>query len=323
MTVHGPELSFQIGIAEYAGSAHWRPSIAPMARPACQKPDIISVQTTARCNMICGPWPAVPRNNSPMRRLLLSIHDVGPRFEAEVDLLLERVTRHVAPDRLAMLVVPDHWGEHPLTPGTPFANRLRAWSDAGISLFAHGWFHKDVTVHRGMVARFKGRHMTAGEGEFLGLDEGTALARMIAARDLIQTITGRSLSGFVAPAWLYGPGAMAALSRSGFALAEDHMKVWHPESGRVLARGPVITWASRSRARIVSSLFAARILPPMLRLAPVVRVAVHPGDVTISDLLVSIDDTLRRLCRTHVPASYDDLHPTETALAHPHLPAQF
>ncbi len=222
-----------------------------------------------------------------------------------------------------MLVVPDHWGAHPLAPGTPFAARLRQWSDMGVSLFAHGWFHKDMTAHRGTLARFKATQMTAGEGEFLGLNEATALARMTAARDLIQEISGRAVSGFVAPAWLYGPGAMAALARSDFALAEDHMKVWHPASGKVLARGPVITWASRSRARIASSLFAARVLPMCLRFAPVVRVAVHPGDVTVSDLLISIDDTLRRLCRTHVPARYDDLHLDGTAVAYPHLPAQF
>ncbi|CAN5242747.1 DUF2334 domain-containing protein [soil metagenome] len=257
-----------------------------------------------------------------MRRLLLSIHDVGPRFEKEVDLLLERVTRHVDPDSLAMLVVPDHWGGHPLTPGTPFAARLRQWSDMGVSLFVHGWFHKDMAAHHGTLARFKARHMTAGEGEFLGLDEATALARMIAGRDLIQEISGRAVSGFVAPAWLYGAGAMAALLRSEFALAEDHMKVWHPASGKVLARGPVITWASRSRSRIASSLFAAQVLPMCLRFAPVVRMAVHPGDVTIPDLLISIDDTLRRLCRTHIPARYDDLHLDGTAVAHPHLPAQ-
>lgn len=258
-----------------------------------------------------------------MRRLLVSIHDVGPRFEAEVDLLLERVTRHVAPDRLAMLVVPDHWGENPLTPGTPFATRLRTWSDMGISMFAHGWFHKDMTSHEAALARFKATRMTAGEGEFLGLDERTALARMQAARDLIQGITGRPVSGFIAPAWLYGPGAMAALAQSGFALAEDHMKIWHPASGRILARGPVITWASRSRGRIASSLLVARILPPLLRFAPVVRVAVHPGDVTQSSLLASIDDALRRLCRTHVPARYDHLNPAiETSVAHPHIPAQ-
>lgn len=101
------------------------------------------------------------------------------------------------------------------------------------------------------------------------------------------------------------------------------MKVWQPETGRVLARGPVITWASRSRGRIASSLFVARVLPPLLRFAAVVRVAVHPGDAHVSALLISIDDTLRCLRRTYQPARYADLLPDEEAiLAHSHLPAQ-
>lgn len=259
-----------------------------------------------------------------MRRLLLSIHDVSPRFEAEIDLLLERLARHVAPDRLAMLVVPNHWGENPILPGTPFARRLRAWSDSGVSMFAHGWFHKDMADHHGALTQFKARHMTAGEGEFLGLDRESAAVRMAAARDLVEQIIGMPIAGFVAPAWLYGSGAMAALAASGFALAEDHLKVWQPASGRVLARGPVITWASRSRGRIALSLLAMRMLPPLLRFAPVVRVAVHPGDAHVPSLLVSIDETLRRLLRTHRSARYADLIADEgTAFAHPHLPAQF
>ncbi|MDI1295169.1 MAG: DUF2334 domain-containing protein, partial [bacterium] len=121
-----------------------------------------------------------------MRRLLVSIHDVGPRFEAEVDLLLERLSRHVPPDRIAMLVVPDHWGDNPIVPGSHFAHRLRTWSDSGIAMFAHGWFHKDMADHRGAMAQFKARHMTAGEGEFLGLDQETAGQRMAAGRVLIE-----------------------------------------------------------------------------------------------------------------------------------------
>lgn len=242
-----------------------------------------------------------------MRKLLLSLHDVGPAFEREVDLLLERVTRRIAPENLAMLVVPNHWGENPIMVGSRFAGRLRGWADAGVTMFAHGWFHRDVAVHAQALARFKARHMTANEGEFLGLDEKTAAQRMAGARDLIEQITGRPVAGFVAPAWLYGKSALDALSASTFPLAEDHMKVWNPASGKILARGPVLTWASRSRSRIASSLALARLLPPTLRFAPVVRVAVHPGDVHVPTLLTSIDDALRRLCRTHVPAPYGDL----------------
>ncbi|QDC35962.1 DUF2334 domain-containing protein [Sphingobium fuliginis] len=242
-----------------------------------------------------------------MKRLLLSLHDVGPCFESEVDRLLDRLSMHAAPGTLAMLVVPNHWGAHPLLPGSPFATRLRGWAEAGVSMFAHGWFHRDMATHDNALDRFKARRMTAGEGEFLGLDGATAARRMTDGRDLIEQVTGLPVAGFVAPAWLYGSPARAALGRCGFALAEDHMKVWHPPSGRILARGPVITWASRSRARIASSLLAARLLPPVLRHAPVARVAVHPGDAHVPALLDSIDWVVRRLGRTHRPARYGDL----------------
>ena len=60
-----------------------------------------------------------------MKRLLASIHDVSPRFEREVEQLLDRLRGHVG-DRLAMLVVPDHWNGAPMTPA--FAAKLRGWA---------------------------------------------------------------------------------------------------------------------------------------------------------------------------------------------------
>lgn len=243
------------------------------------------------------------------RTILVSIHDVSPRFEREVTILRERLARFVPANRIAMLVIPDHWGSAKLTPGSPFAGQLRAWADAGTEMLAHGWYHRDDTPHQGRLARTKAKHMTAGEGEFLGLSREVARQRMADGRDLIEGITGRAVGGFVAPAWLYGEGARQAASDVGFAMCEDHFRVWRPADGRILARGPVITWASRSRARIASSLLAANVLPPLLRFAPVVRMAVHPGDAGVPSLLVSIDDTLRRLCRSHVPARYDALLP--------------
>lgn len=242
-----------------------------------------------------------------MPRLLTSIHDVGPRFESEVDALLDRLSRHVPQNRLAMLVVPDHWGGHRLERGSPFATRLREWADTGVEMFVHGWYHRDSIAHATGAARFKARHMTAGEGEFLGLDTLTATRRMRDGRSLIEDIIGRPATGFVAPAWLYGPGAHEALTACGFALAEDHMKVWNPLTRETLARGPVVTWASRSRARIAASLFAARILPPLLRRLPVARVAVHPGDAHVPALVRSIDRTMTLLTATHAPARYHDL----------------
>lgn len=237
-----------------------------------------------------------------MKRLLASIHDVSPRFEGEVGRLLDRLAPFVG-RRLAMLVVPNHWGDAPIT--SAFGARLRSWADEGIEMFVHGWFHRDDSAHRGMAA-VKARRMTAGEGEFLGLDRGEALTRMRRGKDLIEQTTGRATTGFIAPAWLYSDGARAALSDAGFAIAEDHARVWVP-GGEILARGPVVTWASRSDARALSSLAAAGLLRHALRPLPTVRIAVHPGDVTRPALLRSIDRTFAALLRGRTAAAYADL----------------
>lgn len=234
-------------------------------------------------------------------RLLASIHDVSPMTEAAVDALLDRLSRHLGGPRLAMLVVPDHWHQAPIAGNAAFQARLRGWADAGIEMFLHGWCHRDEV--QGTLAS---RHMTAGEGEFSGLSAAEAADRLARGRAVVENAIGRPVTGFIAPAWLYSAGTHQALAEAGFALAEDHMRVWQP-GGATLARGPVITWASRSPGRVRSSLLAAALGRAALGVLPTVRVAVHPGDVTVPALLDSIDATLARFVRSHRPARYGEL----------------
>ena len=243
----------------------------------------------------------------PDRRLVVSIHDVSPAFEDSIDRLADMIGYILGGPRFAMLVVPDHWGAAPLDRAPAFARRLRGWADAGVEMFLHGWFHRDTSDHRGAGAAIKARYMTAGEGEFLGLSADEAEFRMRRGRDVVEQAIGGPVAGFIAPAWLYGAGAMAALKACDFALAEDHFRVWRPATGAVVARGPVVTWASRSPARTASSLAvaaAARALPDWL---PTMRVAVHPGDVTKESLMTSIDRTIRSLSGRRTVARYADL----------------
>jgi predicted deacetylase len=225
------------------------------------------------------------------KRLLVSIHDVGPAFASEVEQLAERLSARLGGYRFAMLVVPDHWDAHPLAADRAFCARLRNWADGGVEMFLHGWCHRDTAAHSGLTG-FKARHMTASEGEFLGLSAAEAGRRMAAGKALVEDIIGRPLAGFIAPAWLYGQGAMEALAEGGFALAEDHWRVWRPDTGATLARGPVVTWASRSPMRTASSLAFAAVARTALRPLETVRIAVHPGDTSKPSLLASIDRSL-------------------------------
>jgi predicted deacetylase len=241
---------------------------------------------------------------APQRLLLASVHDVSPRFEGEVDRLIDLLRPHIGM-RLAMLVVPNHWGDAPIVPGSPFAGRLRSWAEQGVEMFLHGFTHRDTGQHSGTADRMRARFMTASEGEFLGLSRTDAAARIADGRKLIEGVIGRPIDGFVAPAWLYGDGAREALEQSAIPLAEDHMRVWSPATGAELAWGPVITWASRTRMRKLSSLVAAA----ALRHAPlkVLRLGVHPPDVRHPALVRSIGRTFTAARRNRQPARYGDL----------------
>lgn len=228
----------------------------------------------------------------PRRRLLLSIHDVSPRFAAPVA-QLAGLFAELAPGRpYAMLVVPDFWRQSPLRADPGFCRQLRDWADHGIEIFLHGQTHRDEQMHSGAMARWQAGVMTAREGEFLGLSRAVALARIRDGRALLEDITGRPIAGFVAPAWLYGEAARAALAELDIPLAEDHFRVWRPRDGRVLARGPVITWATRTPARKASSLAFAALARQTLHLLPTVRIAVHPGDVSSPAVMASIARTI-------------------------------
>ena len=239
------------------------------------------------------------------RVLLASIHDVSPRFEAEIDRLLQIVEPHVG-NQLALLIVPNHWGDAPIVAGSPFATRLRGWAEAGMEIFLHGYFHRDAARHERRSDRLRARFMTAREGEFLGLTRTQAISRISDGRALLEDVIGRPIAGFVAPAWLYGQSALKALGDLQIPLAEDHFRVWSPADGRRLARGPVITWASRTPSRLASSLAAAA----MLRHAPleVLRVGVHPPDVEHPAVVRSIVKTLGIAARDRRVGRYSDLH---------------
>jgi uncharacterized protein len=244
--------------------------------------------------------------NTP-KRLLASIHDVTPYHAARLDRLVPLVERIVGAGRYALLVVPDFHRSGLLRDNLAFANRLRSWADAGCEIFLHGFSHLDESQHVSRAAQIKAERLTAGEGEFLGLDYNDATSRLQDGRSMLEDIIGRPVAGFIAPAWLYGSDSLKALVDQGFSLAENHFRVWNPQTDAVLARGPVITYASRSLPRLASSILWSRIATIALTKAQTVRFAVHPHDVDSPRLMREIERALQAFTATHAPSAYADL----------------
>ena len=87
---------------------------------------------------------------------------------------------------------------------------------------------------------------------------------------------------------------------------EDHLRVWHPRTGTVVARGPVITWATRSKAREASSLAWAALARAALAASNTVRIGVHPGDITSAPVRASITATIAHFAARRSQKRYGD-----------------
>lgn len=203
-------------------------------------------------------------------------------------------------------MVPHFHRRWPLWTDRTFVDELRALVDAGAEILLHGESHLMEGPPLDWAGRLKARWMTAGEGEFLALDEQAAYERAVRGRDLLESL-GLDPIGFVAPAWLFNRSADRAVARAGFRFHEDHagLRLVHPErpAGRIDA--PVLTIATRTPLRLLSSLayaevFVRRILPR----APLARIALHPLDFENPAACAAWDRILRTVGETATITTY-------------------
>jgi uncharacterized protein len=235
--------------------------------------------------------------------LLVSIHDVTPALEPNVRRLWDLcAAQGVTP---ALLVVPDWHGQWPLERHPGFVEWVRACAAQGSELVLHGERHDEAGLPRGFKDSWRAWGRTAGEGEFLTLDEPAARHRI--ARGLLR-LRGLGLDpqGFVAPAWLAGEATDAAASALGLAFTEDATSIRALRSGRRVP-SPVVRWSARTPLRAWGSAAVAAARWRLQRDSMWPRLALHPRDLDHAATARSVLRSLECWCGHHVVGRYSDL----------------
>ena len=217
----------------------------------------------------------------------VSIHDVSPAWEREVDVALEMA--HAVGVRPALLVVPDYHGRAPLAEHPRFVERLRALQADGHEIYLHGYYHRArrwddpgarETRTGGAVGRlrhlFAQKVVSASEAEFSDVSREEALARLDAGERVLRD-AGLAIDGFVAPAWSMPSWVLSLLGERGYRFTEDHLRI-HDPAGKRSRPSLVLNYASRTPARLLSSVAWCRLTRPARRVLPA-RIAIHPADM--------------------------------------------
>ena len=206
----------------------------------------------------------------------VSIHDVSPAWEREIDLALELTSAiGVKP---ALLVVPNFHGRWPLDEHPEFCARLRGLQDAGHEIYLHGFLHKAREAERRDLAwLYAQKIVSGGEAEFRDLSAPEAEARLEEG-DAVLARAGLRASGFIAPAWAMHEWLLPILAKRGCAFTEDHLFVYDPKGSRKRA-SVGLNFASRRPGRLLSSVAWCR-LAKYARAAVPARIAIHPADMS-------------------------------------------
>ena len=215
------------------------------------------------------------------RTVCVVLHDVAESTHDACLRLLDAV-REVAGDVPAtLLVVPRYHGETP-------SSRFEAWLDGrverGDELALHGLTHRDEGAPDGWIDRLRRSSYTRGEGEFWALSRDEALARI----DVGLAWFARHrwpLAGFVAPAWLLGPGAREAVAQRPFAYTSTLRQLVHLPEGRAITSQSVV-YSTSSAWRRASSLAWNAAVARGVGANPLLRLELHPRDADF--------DTVRR-----------------------------
>ncbi|WP_422776298.1 DUF2334 domain-containing protein [Pseudomonas mediterranea] len=216
----------------------------------------------------------MPMNHSPS--VLLVLHDVAPQTWPDYQPFVEAVDAlgHVP---MTWLVVPDFHHTNALDDHPDFRRLLDSRVERGDELVLHGYYHCDDGPPALHPREWFMRRVYTHEGEFYGLSEEAALARLRAGIETFERYQW-PLEGFVAPAWLMSEGTRQALRQLPLSYTSDTQHLYRlPDFTPIDAPG--LVWSARSAWRRGLSKVLSDQREQRWRQAPVIRLGLHPVDM--------------------------------------------
>ena len=208
--------------------------------------------------------------------MVVSIHDVSPFTQVRTQKILDDLLE-IGVKRTSLLVIPDHHRRGLISNDPGFSGWLREKCEAGHEAVIHGFTHlRESRGTDGPWKRMVTRSYTAGEGEFYDLDKEAAEKLLESGRTAFDSC-GIPYCGFIAPAWLLGPDAEAAVRKSGFTYTTRIATVSDFQAGQTYAARSLV-WSVRAGWRRACSLVWNAALDQASKASPLLRVGIHPPD---------------------------------------------
>lgn len=238
------------------------------------------------------------RNGVRDSTVCIVLHDAAPSTRPACARVLAAI-RQVAGDApVTILAVPRY---HDEAPSRDFEAWLGDRQRRGDELALHGCTHRDPGRPQGAIDTLRRSHYTRGEGEFWSLSRKQALERIDVGIEWFAR-NRWPISGFVAPAWLLGPEARAALLERPFDYTATLRQLIHLPT-QIAVPSQSIVYSTSSAWRRSASLAWNGVVDVLERRNPLLRIELHPRDADFVPVRRSWQKILARALHGRKPAT--------------------
>lgn len=223
--------------------------------------------------------PMTPQQAHRQRRVIVSLHDVAPPFEAAIRQQIE-LLEAIGVRRLVLKVVPNWHGAYPLQDAPTLVALLRAQHEAGNQLVLHGYEHRPYRSRsfQGLwLSRLRARLFAAHAAEFLTLSADEAEATLRRGLASFEQAGLPPPTMFCAPGWLHNAEAETALRRLGLRYLISMFAVHDLLRERQCVVIPAVGYMGASPGQELGvQMLNAIVRQSALRTASVAKVYLHP-----------------------------------------------
>jgi len=248
--------------------------------------------------------PGVAAASATKDYLVVSLHDVAPNTQPVADKILSELTQRGV-RHCSLLVVPDYHHQGASMQDRQFVSWLRNLEAVGHEIVVHGYFHERPSrAAESFFEKFVTQIYTQGEGEFYDIGYDEAFRRIKTARDEFRA-AGLKPRGFVAPAWLLSSDAERAARDAEMEYTTRLRNTLDLRSGEIFSARSLV-YSVRNSWRRRTSLAWNGILSRIVADNPLVRLSIHPPDLSHPAIWRQIVDLISEMAPIRTPITYQD-----------------
>ena len=240
--------------------------------------------------------------------LVVSIHDVSPLTQAEVEVMLTDLQK-AGVTQCSLLVIPNHHDCGMISEHHHFIRWLQHQITKGHEVVLHGLNHLRPAAQReDWWTYWITRCYTMGEGEFYDLSYEAAFEKLKIGREQLRNagLESEDQMGFIAPAWLLSSEAERAVKDQRFFYTTRLSGVISFKNENTQDHTPAqsMVYSVRSAPRRLVSYLWNELLFKSAKKWPLLRIGLHPPDWKYRGIRSHALSSIRRALMSRTSMTY-------------------